>query len=1207
MATQPTNNGNGIQSTITGIQNALNQIAQSAKAVFNKIRGYSAELAQYQVFQQQRVTKKAMEADLEKIRNSNNSAKERERIELEYFKKLQSQYKKNGKKYKEMQKEIDRINEASAKRPTFFQGLKEGLSGGGAFGKLLGRINLLALATKAFQKVQQLLTEAIVGSFKAAVDFEAQLAQLQAVTGINNKELKRLEKSILDVAGSTKFTSEEIVLLQTELGKLGFSVDEIADSTLAVAETAQALGEKVAPVAQKIGQILNQYNLQASETVNISDTLVSTINSSALSFEGFGTALQYIGPLGAEVGTTFRETSTAMAILADNGFTASRIGTGLRGILTELSSTGKDLITVVKELAEEEISLSEAVELVGKRNAAQLISLIDNVDVLSDLENKYYSVGAAAIASAQQVDTYAGNLDLLKSAFNRVQIEFGNFLKYTGLLKLGLRILDKEGLKTAQAMGFLSNVDPTLFSEGLDKAAENFVALGGAANEFKDRNAIANKEAEKLYRDVLTPLQREYLENEERLAEIDKFNTDNYGKLGEFSQEYRDSLAKEETALRARQEVIKDYKITEEERLAIQENIADQIQRQGEQLRLQNARDVIEENYKEQLEEFQALRDNENMTLEEGLALRTSINAKEDELRAVLKDQKTTVEDRKKTLQTMIKDGDPQEAIDRAKEDVRLAEVRLEQYQQELTNLVNTNISKEELFSLAQKEYEVEFGRLRNKIAARKQELKAETDLLDLKIKTNQEEIDSLAIQIQNTTDKEKQAELAEKQKKLIEEQTQTEAQRARLQQAAYSDVNSFVSELEDKLEYQNQLWKDAGFKPDQLRILEKANERLTAIGQSLAEMELDLPEAISAAENLAKSLQDRFKDTLKDGGMLSEADQEEINKAIADTFKDFNLTPEQQEAISAYIFSSLKPGKKTEDDLKKEAKKLAEFVLGEVAEAAEEYNKTALENTTNRLRSELAAVKNRYKTEEDILKSQLDNQLITESQFRAKQKEIRKKQLQEENEINRKIFEAQKKADLRSVAIDTFEAIASNVIENFGTQPTGTAAVQSALGYAAIVAAGAAKADAIRRRQFFPVQFEEGGFVTGPSHAQGGVPFTVQGQGGYEMEGGEFIVNKKAAAFHRSLLERINGSYKPNTNIQPMQFAQGGLVEAQRAAQINVNAHSEESVNYLKAIAHATISTATDMKKPTRAFITSKDLSNNETERRLRERNDRI
>ena len=120
---------------------------------------------------------------------------------------------------------------------------------------------------------------------------------------------------------------------------------------------------------------------------------------------------------------------------------------------------------------------------------------------------------------------------------------------------------------------------------------------------------------------------------------------------------------------------------------------------------------------------------------------------------------------------------------------------------------------------------------------------------------------------------------------------------------------------------------------------------------------------------------------------------------------------------------------------------------------------------------------------------------------------------------------------------------------------------------------------------------------VNGPSHSQGGVPFTVQGQSGYEMEGGEFIINKKATAMHRDLLERINGSYKTNPTIGKTHFQTGGLVSVT----------SNESVNYLKAIAEATTSTAIQSSKPVRAFVSSKDLRSNENERRLRDRNDRI
>jgi hypothetical protein len=105
-------------------------------------------------------------------------------------------------------------------------------------------------------------------------------------------------------------------------------------------------------------------------------------------------------------------------------------------------------------------------------------------------------------------------------------------------------------------------------------------------------------------------------------------------------------------------------------------------------------------------------------------------------------------------------------------------------------------------------------------------------------------------------------------------------------------------------------------------------------------------------------------------------------------------------------------------------------------------------------------------------------------------------------------------------------------------------------------------------------------------------------------MEGGEFIVNKKASSLHRQLLESINNSVKPNSAIQPMKFATGGIVTNNVS---NVTGTSKESVNYLKAIAEATVSTAISSSKPLRAFVSNRDLRSSENERRLKERNDRI
>ena len=174
--------------------------------------------------------------------------------------------------------------------------------------------------------------------------------------------------------------------------------------------------------------------------------------------------------------------------------------------------------------------------------------------------------------------------------------------------------------------------------------------------------------------------------------------------------------------------------------------------------------------------------------------------------------------------------------------------------------------------------------------------------------------------------------------------------------------------------------------------------------------------------------------------------------------------------------------------------------------------------------------------------------------------------------------------------------SIIPNLIKSGVGEPV-ELSIKSILSGVLATAAYGAELAAIGQRQFVPKRFAQGGIVNGPSHNQGGVPFTVQGRGGYEMEGGEFIVSKEATLRNYDLLKRINSSTRTKPSIGKTKFADGGLV----------NTPLTESVDYLKAIAEATTSTAIGVSRPVRSFVSDKDLRNNATERRIRDRNDRI
>jgi|11_taG_2_1085331.scaffolds.fasta_scaffold03354_5 hypothetical protein len=861
-----------------------------------------------------------------------------------------------------------------------------------------------------------------VGAVKRFAELESATARVGAVTNATGIELESLRKNTLDVAGATTFTAVEIAGLQTELGKLGFSAAEIQQSTLAIANAAQALGVGLSDIAKKVGVSIRAFNLDASQAASVADTLTSAINGSALSFESFGTSIAYVAPIAGQLGITFQETAAAMGVLADSGFQASRIGTGLRKILLEVGESGESLKETLTSLKGEQLSLNEITEVFGKTAVAQATVLINNIDKLEEYSGKFGELGAATQASAKQIDTLSGKFKLLNSAFDAFLIKLADTSTIGGtVFNNFFKIVLPEAVENQLAA--YKQLKDNDFFELISKSSES------AAKEVVKNGKNIYKEAEKITRQTL----------------IDR------GKIS-YSDE----------------QILKNgYAISD-------------MTEQGQQA----YRGLIEETAK-------------------------LIRTKKDDL--------------------------------------------LASAGQERAILKVTEAGQELLKSK------------KNEIINQKQALEAN-----------------------------------------------------RLANQEYANLQTQIDASKDSLD---KLTKGS----DEYKKTVAEIGKLETLQQQIADFQFDDADIQAIVRNLYKSMVN-VASTDKEAKAQAKELLNIFTKAVNETLKESKDTPlaaifspEQQEyakilkeqgyeAAQAYLdgLSSVKPELSIIEELSlqglKSIQELGLILAQEGADMAndiyQDISDERLKQLQNELDAELDLIKNRYETEQDILKSQLDNQLITESQFRQKQKELRQAQVAEENSIERQSFNAEKKQDLNNAKADYLTALAQSFINevlaktpfpfNFTNALITSGA--SAISYAGQVAA-------INQRQFVPKKFAEGGMVNGPSHSEGGVPFSVQGKGGYEMEGGEFIVNKRASHMHRDLLERINNSYK----VRPLQgkhkFATGGLVGIE----------ANESVDYLKAIAEATTSTAIGVSKPVRAYVADKDLRGNATERRIRDRNDRI
>jgi polyhydroxyalkanoate synthesis regulator phasin len=379
-------------------------------------------------------------------------------------------------------------------------------------------------------------------------------------------------------------------------------------------------------------------------------------------------------------------------------------------------------------------------------------------------------------------------------------------------------------------------------------------------------------------------------------------------------------------------------------------------------------------------------------------------------------------------------------------------------------------------------------------------------------------------------------------------------------------------------------------------------DENKDALGRMFSELNVDDKELLAAFNSLLKT----YKTSTKNLENLTEEQKQEIVgnfvedlKKTIPQIKDFS--DEQLKQLQGAVYKSMFS---TDDATKNATDKQIRDILSQAKDALVDglnfFNDVAFDNLKSRLDAEKEALKERYEFESGILKSKLDNDIISESQYRAKQEKLRKDQVDAENAIEKKLFDAEKKRDANKAKIDFVEAVASIFINEIkeGKGVLSAAAMQ-AIGTGIATARFGAEIASISARQFVPKKYESGGLVSGPSHSNGGVPFSVQGRGGYEMEGGEFIVNKRATAMHYDLLNSINSKYAGSNYTPARMFKNGGLVNSLEQRQ--------EELNLLRAIAESSVNTSNNTSKPARAYITNSDIRSNETERTITNRNTRL
>jgi len=267
---------------------------------------------------------------------------------------------------------------------------------------------------------------------KTAADFEFSMAKVAAVSGFAANEMKALEAQAKQLGGSTSKSASEVAGLQLELAKLGKSSKEIENMTEDILSLGIAFDKDLGETAAVVGQTLNQFGMDASETGRVADNMAVLFGSSSLDLEKYSTAMSTVGLTANTLGISLEDTGSALGILVDAGVDASTAGTSLTKAFTKLVQSGVPANEVLNHLTSGNLSVAESFEFFGDR-AGKIIPALQGAgeEIAALTEKQLAGAGAAKTARETLEDTAKGGFDALKSAVEAAGISIGTALMPT--------------------------------------------------------------------------------------------------------------------------------------------------------------------------------------------------------------------------------------------------------------------------------------------------------------------------------------------------------------------------------------------------------------------------------------------------------------------------------------------------------------------------------------------------------------------------------------------------------------------------------------------------------------------------------------------------------------------------------------------------------------------------------------------------------
>lgn len=292
------------------------------------------------------------------------------------------------------------------------------------FDKSLGRtIGRFA----AFAAVGTILTTSV----KKMADFEEQVSNLSAITGLAGQDLDFLSRKAIELGGATTKSSIDTVkafkLIASAKPDLLTNAQALAAVTKEAITLSEASGLDLPNAATSLTDSLNQFNLSADQSSRVINVLAAGSKFAAAEIPDLTMSLKEFGGVADSLNISLEQSAAAVETLSSKGLKGQRAGIQLRNVLLKLgASTDKKvnpkivgLSKALENLKGIQDDTSKLTKMFGRQNVLAAQTLIKQRDRFNELTEAMTETNVAYEQARVNTDNLNSDVKRLGSSWEK--------------------------------------------------------------------------------------------------------------------------------------------------------------------------------------------------------------------------------------------------------------------------------------------------------------------------------------------------------------------------------------------------------------------------------------------------------------------------------------------------------------------------------------------------------------------------------------------------------------------------------------------------------------------------------------------------------------------------------------------------------------------------------------------------------------------